>query len=252
MLTLPLVAAVLSAGLLGGAHCIGMCGGLANMLTNAGVPGRKTIRIVPVQAIHQESKVNRWRIPTLLHAGRLFTYSLIGGFVGALGAAGLLFKPYLPVQMLMFVLGNLALIWLGLRLAGYSPEFTSLSRLASHVTSQVKLPIRFSLSAQTRRHPFFVGMAWGCMPCGLVYGVLPFSLLSGNAGSGAVLMLLFGLAALPYLLFAQGIAQLLKHHKYPFVIKGAGAALLMGIGLYGLWHYDMHGLPAIFCVTAAS
>lgn len=252
MLTLPLVAAALSAGLLGGAHCIGMCGGLANMLTSAGASGRKTIRIVPVQSIHQESKVSRWRIPTLLHAGRLFTYSLIGGFVGALGAAGLLFKPFLPVQMLMFILGNLALIWLGLRLAGYSPEFTSLSRFASHLTSRVKFPIRFSLSAQTRRHPFLVGMAWGCMPCGLVYGVLPFSLLSGNAGSGAALMLLFGLAALPYLLFAQGIAQLLKHHKFPLVLKGTSAALLIGIGLIGLWHYDMQGLPAIFCVTAAS
>ena len=251
MLTLPLVAAAVSAGLLGGAHCIGMCGGLANMLTSVGASGRKIIRIVPM-ASDQESKPSRWRIPTLLHAGRLFTYSLIGGFVGALGAAGLLFKPFLPVQMLMFILGNLALIWLGLRLAGYSPEFTSLSRLTGNLSARVKLPIRFSLSAQTRRHPFLVGMAWGCMPCGLVYGVLPFSLLSGDAGSGAALMLLFGLAALPYLLFAQAIAQLLKHHKYPLVIKGAGAAFLVGIGLFGLWHYDMHGLPAIFCVTAVN
>lgn len=249
MLTLPLVAAVLSAGLLGGAHCIGMCGGLANMLTNAGAAGRKVIPIVPVENIDQKGKIKRWRIPALLHAGRLFTYSLIGAVVGALGAAGLLFKPFLPVQMLMFILGNLALIWLGLRLAGYSPEFTALSRFAGNLTSAVKLPMRFSLSAQTRRHPFLVGMAWGCMPCGLVYGVLPFSLLSGSAGSGAVLMLLFGLAALPYLLFAQGIAQLLRQHKYPLIIKGAGAAFLIGIGLFGLWHYDMHGLPAVFCVT---
>ncbi|WP_081801417.1 sulfite exporter TauE/SafE family protein [Herminiimonas sp. CN] len=247
MLSAPLVIAALSAGLLGGAHCIGMCGGIATMLGSAGSSERKVM--IPIKLQQSDAPGGAWRISALLHAGRIFTYGLLGGVVGALGAAGLLFKPYFPVQMLMFVAGNLALIWLGLRLVGYAPQWLLLDRLGQKIAARVKLPIRFSLAAQTRRRPFLVGIGWGCMPCGLVYGVLPFSLLSGDAFSGAVLMLIFGLGALPYLLFAQGMGQWFQQRVFPAVLRGSAAALLIGIGLFGLWHYDMSGLPAIFCVT---
>jgi len=50
MLTAPLVFAALSAGLLGGVHCIGMCGGIANMLTSAGRKQPAIIPIIPVQS----------------------------------------------------------------------------------------------------------------------------------------------------------------------------------------------------------
>ncbi|MEO6351832.1 MAG: sulfite exporter TauE/SafE family protein [Oxalobacteraceae bacterium] len=246
MLSVPLVVAALSAGLLGGAHCIGMCGGIANLLGSAGSSERK---VIPIKLQVPDAPGGGWRMPALLHAGRISTYGVLGGIVGALGAAGLLFKPYLPVQMMMFIVGNLALIWLGLRLVGYAPGLVLLDRLGQIIASRVKLPIRFSLAAQTRRHPFLVGMTWGCMPCGLVYGVLPFSLLSGSVSSGALLMLIFGLGALPYLLFAQGIGQWLNRRVLPIILRGSGAVVLIGIGLFGLWHYDMTGLPAIFCVT---
>lgn len=247
MLSLPLLIAALSAGLLGGAHCIGMCGGIANLLGSAGSAGRK---VIPIK-LQLGWPGSTSRISALLHAGRIFTYGVLGGMVGTLGAAGLLFKPYLPVQMIMFIAGNLALIWLGLRLVGHAPGWALLDRLGRKIASSARLPIRFSLAAQTRRHPFLVGMTWGCMPCGLVYGVLPFSLLSGSAFSGAVLMLAFGLGALPYLLFAQGIGQWLHRRVLPVLLRGSGAAVLIGIGLFGLWHYDMTGIPTLFCVTPA-
>lgn len=246
MLSIPLVIAALSAGLLGGAHCIGMCGGIANLLGAAGAPERK---IIPITLHQPDARPSALRNLALLHAGRISTYAVMGGVVGLLGAAGLLFKPYLPVQMVMFIFGNLALIWLGLRLLGYAPQAMLFDRLGQTIVSRIKLPVRFSLAAQTRRHPFLVGMSWGCMPCGLVYGVLPFSLLSGGVFSGAVLMLIFGLGALPYLLFAQGIGQWLNRQVFSIFLRGSGAALLIGIGLFGLWHYDMSGMPAIFCVT---
>jgi hypothetical protein len=93
-------------------------------------------------------------------------------------------------------------------------------------------------------------MLWGCLPCGLVYGVLPFSLLSGDAISGAILMLIFGLGALPYLLFAQALAQWLHHSKVPALLRLSGAAILTSIGLLGLWwSFNMQEMPAFLCVT---
>jgi uncharacterized protein len=247
MLSLPLIVAALSAGLLGGVHCLGMCGGVANMLGSASTTTKKTIPIVP--ASEAASRRPTWHATALLHAGRLFTYGLMGGFVGSIGALGLLFKPVMPIQSVMFIVGNLALIWLGLRLLGYTPDLLILREWTSRLISSIHFIPSFSLAEQTRRRPFVVGMGWGCLPCGLVYGVLPFSLLSGGAISGAVLMILFGLGALPYLLMAQHVAQWLNRRAVPIFVRGLGALVLIGIGLLGLSHFNMGNMPSLLCVT---
>jgi hypothetical protein len=250
MLTPPLVLAALSAGLLGGVHCIGMCGGIASILTSAGNKERKTIPIIPAAKKTSATASGQARLTLMLHGGRIFTYTLMGALVGALGALGLRVHPFIPIHTVMYVIGNLALIWLGLRLFGYTPYFAPLDRLVARITAHIHLSSRFSLITQTQRYPFLVGMLWGLLPCGLVYGVLPFSLLSGDAWSGAALMLLFGLAALPHLLFAQGIAQWLHHSKAPKFIRVVGASVLTGIGIAGLWwSFNMTEMPAFLCVT---
>ena len=251
MLTPPLVFAALSAGLLGGVHCIGMCGGISSMLTSAGNNTKKIIPIIPAATKTAAPTYAKWRISTLLHAGRLVTYALMGGLTGAIGAAGLSFHPFFPVHTLLYVIGNLALIWLGLRLVGYTPHFAPLDHIVAKITAHIHFSPKFSLLTQTRRLPFVVGMAWGCLPCGLIYGVLPFALLSGNALSGAVLMLIFGLAALPHLLFAQSITRWLRHSSVPRLLQGSGAAVLIGVGILGLWwSFNMAEMPAFLCVTA--
>ena len=45
-----------------------------------------------------------------------------------------------------------------------------------------------------------LGMVWGLVPCGMVYGVLALALLAGDALNGAALALAFGLGTLPNLL----------------------------------------------------
>ncbi len=248
MLTFPLIAAVASAGVLGGIHCAGMCGGMATMLSSVAKRGHRIIPIVPAHAAASSAgAVNGWRTSALLHAGRIFTYGLMGAVVGLLGGAGLMLKPIMPVHTILFVIGNLALIWLGVRLAGYAPLHAPLARLGSRLAAG--LPPQFSLATHTRRHPFIAGMAWGCLPCGLLYGVLPFALLSGAPWSGAALMVIFGLTTLPYLLLAQGTAQWLRHRRVPFILKGAGALALVSFGLYGLWHVNAAQLPSFLCIT---
>lgn len=246
MLTAPLIFATLSAGLLGGVHCIGMCGGIANMLTSAGKTHSKIIPIIPAHP----PATRPWRTPAFLHAGRIFTYMLMGALTGGIGALGMRIHPFMPIHTLLYILGNLALVWLGLRLAGYTPHFAALDRLVARITSGIHLSPRFAILAQTQRYPFLVGMLWGCLPCGLIFGVLPFALLSGDAYSGAVLMLIFGLAALPHLLFAQAISQWLHHSRIPALLKISGASLLVATGLLGLWwSFDMSAMPAFLCIT---
>jgi len=263
MLNIPLITAVATAGLLGGIHCAGMCGGMATMLGSAKRQqgGVRTIPIMPVPAAPlattsagasascaSQPAAAGWRHAALLHAGRIFTYALMGAVVGLLGAAGLLLKPIMPVHTALFVFGNLALIWLGLRLVGYAPLEGMLAGVGNRLATLV--PARFSPAAQAGRHPFLTGMAWGCLPCGLLYGVLPFALLSGDAWSGAVLMVVFGLSALPHLLVAQGAAQWLHGRRLPLTAKAAGALALIAFGVFGLLHlHDPSAISPLFCIT---
>jgi hypothetical protein len=263
MLNFPLITAVAAAGLAGGIHCAGMCGGMAAMLGSAG-RRRSDKRIVPIMPAPagissaasagiaaswpSQPAAAGWRHSALLHAGRISTYGLMGAMVGLLGAAGLLLKPILPVHTALFVFGNFALIWLGLRLMGYAPLEGTISDFGGRLTALV--PARFSPAAQAGRHPFLAGMAWGCLPCGLLYGVLPLALLSGDAWSGAVLMMVFGLSALPHLLLAQGAAQWLHGRSLPRLVKAAGALALIAFGAYGLLHlHNPSAISPLFCIA---
>ncbi|MBC3917510.1 sulfite exporter TauE/SafE family protein [Undibacterium sp. CY18W] len=276
MLTLPMVIAALTAGALGGIHCAGMCGGISMLLTQAGQKrvnhvdksvsssvdkgagkngGKKIIPIamaanagfksVALTNSHTQSANVQYQM--LLHGGRIFTYGLAGAALGGLGAAGLVFKPILPVQQLMFVIGNLALIILGLRLLGLMPHLQFMQQLMGAwqgMLTSITTPLN-----KAADYPFLMGMGWGCLPCGLLYGVAPFSLLSGDAWSGAVLMLLFGVSALPHLLLTQTLFQRASKTASMRTFRLAGACFLMTVGLLGLWYFDMKSMPAFLCVV---
>jgi sulfite exporter TauE/SafE len=79
-----------------------------------------------------------------------------------------------------------------------------------------------------------LGAVWGWLPCGLVYSVLVWSISSGSAGRGALLMLAFGIGTLPNLLamgvFASAVAQLFRR---PWV-RGLAGATVIALGVVSL------------------
>ncbi len=274
MLPLPLILAAISAGLIGGFHCVGMCGGIASILSrlpsfrsaastasSATTPILNVVdgssvstprRVIPIAAANvlvqsKSENLTKLSYQIQLHTGRLATYALIGAVFGGIGAASLRWKLDFPITSIFFVVGNIALIILGLRLLGVRlhllvPNF--LNEKIQGVYARV-MPNLQKASA----HPLFLGMAWGSLPCGLSYAVAPFALLSGAAWSGAVLMLLFGLAALPHLLIAQAMSKTLKQHGLMLAVQYLFAAILIGFGLFGLFYFDMKNMPEFLCIT---
>ena len=235
MLNLSLVLTATLAGVAGGSHCIGMCGGIATMLARPTTG--KVIAITPAKS--QEG--NNWTALAQLHLGRLFTYALAGALVGSLGAAGLLLKPVMPVQTILFFIGNLSLIYLGLKCLGYKISLPvgrvlSLQRV-TRIFSTLSLP---SL-------PFARGLLWGCLPCGLVYGVLPIALISGSLWSGAVLMFCFGLGTSPWLVFAQSLARRFGQNRAPTWLALGAALILIGLGCLGLFMPNEHHNAGWWC-----
>lgn len=253
MLSLPLALAAGTAGLVGGVHCLGMCGSLNWLLM-------QQLRQNQRQVIHFQGRPGAsgtgwlttvWPVQGAwsacsLHVGRIVSYMLIGAIFGALGAASLAWKNDLPITKLWYLLGNLSLLLIALKILGFRlpawlvhqrPIFSSLvSRMPKFASGKLWL----------QRWPFFAGMVWGFMPCGLLYSVAPFAIFSGSSWSGALLMLVFAICALPHLIFAPILLRLASTMR---ILRFVLAGILLAIASMGLYFSDMKSMPEFLCIT---
>lgn len=201
-------------GLLGGTHCVGMCGGIVGALS-MGAPAR-------------------WSMHLAYNAGRILSYALAGAIAGALGAASLGLEGQVPVRLVLYFLANLMLIALGFYLLGVTRALAFTERFGQHLWRFLQPLTRRFLPARSMRQAFPLGLLWGWLPCGLVYSALTSALTAGSPGRGALLMLAFGLGTLPNLLLAGIVlARLSEFVRRPAVRLFSGL-LVLGFGLYGL------------------
>ena len=177
------IIAVFFVGLLGGVHCLGMCGSIVGILTGQ----------LPKDGA-------RWPFHLAYNSGRIASYTVAGVLVGAIGQAGLLFRDAVPVQHLLFALSSLMLIALGLYLAGIWNMVRRIEQIGSRLWQRIQPLTRFVFPITSPLRALLLGMLWGWLPCGLVYSVLVTALASGHPQSGALIMLAFGLGTLPNLL----------------------------------------------------
>jgi sulfite exporter TauE/SafE len=73
------------------------------------------------------------------------------------------------------------------------------------------------------------------VPCGLVYGVLPIALFAGDALSGAIVMLAFGIGTLPNLLAVGWLVTRARSWLDARVVRYGAATLLAGFAALGIW-----------------
>jgi hypothetical protein len=79
-----------------------------------------------------------------------------------------------------------------------------------------------------------LGVAWGWIPCGLVYSMLVWTVSAGSVAKGAGLMLAFGLGTLPNL-FAMGmLAGSLARWSKDIRVRRVAGVLVMAFGLFTL------------------
>ena len=215
MIEFSLLAALL-AGLLGGVHCAGMCGG-----------------IVAAFSFRADGSAPPFRLHLAYNAGRVMSYTLFGALAGALGSA-LALANFLPVQTLLYVLAQIVMILLGLYLAGLSKSVLVFERAGGVIWRRVKPLFQKLIPVTTTPRAIIAGMAWGWLPCGLVYSILVSALAAGSAASGAALMLAFGLGTLPNLLgmglFARQIQPFMQH----VWVRRVAGLLVTGFGVWGL------------------
>jgi len=210
-------AAAFLVGLLGGVHCVGMCGGIVGALT--------------VQAPRRRQA---WNLHLAYNAGRIASYAVAGAIMGVIGGAGLMFNQVLPVQLLLYVLANLVLVGLGVYLAGLGNPLARFEALGARLWRRVQPWGAKVLPADTAGKALVLGALWGWLPCGLVYSLLVSALLSGGAASGAAVMLAFGLGTLPNLLLAGMLFKRLRDITSNRRVRLAAGVLVAGFGVAGL------------------
>lgn len=228
-----LALAVFLAGLLGGAHCAGICGGLLSALSASRGP-------------------NPWRRLAALHAGRIASYALLGAGAGALGAASAMSGRLIPVQTGLYVSANVLLMAVGIHHLGWRAPLTHVERRGSLAWSRLG-PIsgRF-LPADTPGWALMTGSLWGLMPCGLVYGALALALLTGSALGGMVAMAAFGLGTLPNLLAVALVLKRMAQSAWRHLWQRVLGLVILAFGLYGLVHATWLSGPlqnGVLCVA---
>lgn len=216
MLELTLVSAFL-VGLLGGGHCVGMCGGIVGAVSLS-LPGQRP----------------HFGYLLAYNAGRISSYTVAGLVAGLLGASGFFLHGVLPVEKALYLLANLMLIALGLYLAGFWQGVLVLERAGGALWKSLQPLSKKLLPLRSIPQAFALGMVWGWLPCGLIYSVLVAALAAGSATQGGLLMLAFGLGTLPTLL-AMGMAAVgLKTFLQNFWVRRISGLLVLGFGLLGL------------------
>lgn len=212
---LLLAAALL--GLASGAHCLGMCGGIVGAFS--------TIRIDKMKRPTAE-----WRRQLAFNLGRITSYGLAGALAGALG---LYAARAVPLQGALYVAANVAMILVGLHLAGLSNWITKFESIGLPLWRRLQ-PLAARLSPLER--PYRAGLVWGWLPCGLVYAALAMAALGGGPAQGASSMLAFGLGTLPWLLLAGLAAARLRAWMGRRALRVAAGGTVLAFGAFGLAH----------------
>jgi sulfite exporter TauE/SafE len=228
-----LAAAAFAAGLLGGVHCAGMCGGIVGSLSAA----------ARGPAVSRQLAFN---------AGRISSYAVAGAIAGAAGALARQSAPAFAIQMGLFLLANALMLLLGLYIAGWGRVLLRLEAAGGALWRRLQPLARRVVPIDSTPKAAAAGALWGWIPCGLVYSMLALALASGDALAGAGIMAAFGLGTLPNLLAAGFAAQkLLALRRVPWVRRAAGLAIV-ALAILGFVRMPMisQHLSAIswFCV----
>jgi sulfite exporter TauE/SafE len=176
-------------GLLGSAHCIGMCGGFA----------------IAIGAGAQSWSVNLARQFTY-SLGRVATYALggaIAGF-GGMRLSGAL-TGWVNVPAILAIVAGAMLIAQGILSAGY---WRPRAARFQHAVCVAGSMFRTLLSAPGWSGVFLAGVFTGFLPCGLVYAYLALATSSGDLPRGAAIMALFGLGTWPMMILTGAGASL--------------------------------------------
>lgn len=220
-------ATALLMGLVGGPHCVAMCGAACAGLGQA-AGARKNSALLSFQA------------------GRIVGYSALGalaaGSMQGLGWMTVQSAALRPVWSMLHV----AAMLLGLVLLVHAKQPVWLETAGRRIWARAK-----AFGAGSGAAPMWLGILWALLPCGLLYSAVAVAALAGGPLDGAAVMALFAvgtsvtMTAAPWLwlrLRGQG-----TNGSGAWGVRLAGLALAASSG-WALWMGLVHN-TAPWCIT---
>ena len=213
-------------GLVGGPHCVVMCGAAC-----AGI-GR---------AAGARSNTAMWTF----QLGRVLGYSLLGGVAAAsMQGLGWLTTQSAAVRPVWTLL-HVAAVVLGLLLLFNARQPVWLESTGKAIWQRT----RGWIGGHKVGAPLLIGTVWALLPCGLLYSALLVATLSANPVQGAMVMALFAVGTSVSMMAGPWLwLRLRGEGSGQWGVRLAGLALALMSG-WAIWMGLVHD-TAPWCVTA--
>jgi sulfite exporter TauE/SafE/copper chaperone CopZ len=179
--------------------------------------------VLSLSATVSQDKISDVKPMMLFHGGRLISFAVLGGALGAIGSAiGISFT----FTAILGIIASSVMILLGLNLVGVFEK--NMIALPSGIFSFFRKVEHKTIA------PFLVGVGTFFLPCGFTQAMQVAALSSGSFISGLLIMGAFALGTLPTLaLLSFGSASFAQSKHAPLFFKSAGV-LVIGLGVFAL------------------
>ncbi|HWT74816.1 MAG TPA: sulfite exporter TauE/SafE family protein, partial [Mobilitalea sp.] len=199
-------------GLLTSIHCVAMCGGIC---LSQCVPKDK-------EAGAAGKRFSSLRPSLLYNTGRVISYTIIGGIVGAIGSV-ISFSG--AMRGIVQIVAGVFMIIMGLNMLNVLPWLRRFNPRMPKIFGKKIYALRESNS------PFFIGLLNGLMPCGPLQAMQLYALSTGSMFAGAFSMFLFSVGTVP-LMFVFGTISSLLSKKFTNKMMTVSAFLVIILGLF--------------------
>jgi sulfite exporter TauE/SafE len=199
-------------GLVGGPHCVAMCGAACTGISAAAAPHSQRALWV-----FQLARIAAYSAMGALAAGSVQAFAWLGSQTSVVRPVWTLF------HVVVFFMGA-ALLW-----QARQPAWVD------RVGQSVWRKTRPWIARHKQRAPAVLGAAWALMPCGLLYSALLLASLSANAVEGAGVMALFALGTTASLALGPWLfLRLRASSNGAWGMRLAGLALVL-TSAWALW-----------------
>lgn len=169
----------------------------------------------------------------LYNTGRVFSYTIVGGILGGIGAGMVFLKD---LGFWFSLISGVLMVVMGLSLLRIVPALSpsptiSFDRITRNFLFRAYRTVYTILISQKGvESKFYLGMLTPLLPCGLLYAMLIKAASAATVAAGALTMLCFGLGIAPALV-VTGFAGAYFGNRLRFLGDKVSAAMVLVMGI---------------------